>query len=68
MPSEAVARWNSPDYVAFVLQENGSRGVCHRTRITRNIAMSLKQGFADQVKGQSEVWKAQIKDFQEQLE
>ena len=68
MPSEAVARWNSPDYVAFVLRENGSRGVCHRTLITRNIAMSLKQGFADQVKGQSEVWKAQIKDFQEQLE
>ena len=30
--------------------------------------MSLKQSFADQVKAQSEVWKAQIKDFQEQLE
>jgi predicted nucleotide-binding protein (sugar kinase/HSP70/actin superfamily) len=28
--------------------------------------MSLKQSFADQVKAQSEVWKAQIKDFQEQ--
>jgi hypothetical protein len=30
--------------------------------------MSLKQSFADQVKAQSEVWKAQIKDFQEQPE
>jgi hypothetical protein len=30
--------------------------------------MSLKQSFADQVKAQSDVWKAQIKDFQEQLE
>jgi hypothetical protein len=30
--------------------------------------MSLKQSFADQVKAQSDVWNAQIKDFQEQLE
>jgi hypothetical protein len=30
--------------------------------------MSLKQSFADQVKAQSDVWQAQIKDFQEQLE
>jgi len=30
--------------------------------------MSLKQSFADQVKAQSDVWKAQIKDYQEQLE
>jgi ATP-dependent protease HslVU (ClpYQ) peptidase subunit len=30
--------------------------------------MSLKRSFADQVKAQSDVWKAQIKDFQEQVE
>jgi hypothetical protein len=30
--------------------------------------MWLKQSFADQVKAQSEVWKAQIKEYQEQLE
>ena len=30
--------------------------------------MSRKQSFADQVKAQSDVWNAQIKDFQEQLE
>jgi predicted nucleotide-binding protein (sugar kinase/HSP70/actin superfamily) len=30
--------------------------------------MSLKQSFANQVKAQSDVWQAQIKDFQEQLE
>ena len=30
--------------------------------------MSLKRSFAEQVKSQSDVWKAQIKDYQEQLE
>jgi hypothetical protein len=30
--------------------------------------MSIKQSFAEQVKAQSDVWKAQIKDYQEQLE
>jgi hypothetical protein len=30
--------------------------------------MSLKQNFAEQVKAQSDVWKAQIKDYQEHLE
>jgi ABC-type uncharacterized transport system auxiliary subunit len=30
--------------------------------------MSRKQNFAEQVKAQSDVWKAQIKDYQEQLE
>jgi len=30
--------------------------------------MWLKQSFADQVKAQSEVWKAQIKEYQEQVE
>ena len=30
--------------------------------------MSLKQDFAAQVRAQTEVWQAQIKDFQEQLE
>jgi hypothetical protein len=30
--------------------------------------MSMKQNFADQVKAQSDVWKAQVKDYQERLE
>ena len=30
--------------------------------------MSMKQNFADQVKAQSDVWKAQVKDYQEWLD
>ena len=30
--------------------------------------MSMKQTFADQLKAQSDVWKAQVKDYQERLE
>jgi len=30
--------------------------------------MALKQQFADQLKAQSEIWKAQVKDYQERLE
>lgn len=30
--------------------------------------MSMKQNFADQLKAQSDVWKAQVKDYQERLE
>ena len=29
--------------------------------------MSLKEDFADHIKSQSEIWRAQIKDYQEQL-
>jgi hypothetical protein len=28
----------------------------------------MKQTFADQLKGQSEVWKSQVKDYQERME
>ena len=28
----------------------------------------MKQSFADQLKGQSEVWKSQVKDYQERME
>jgi hypothetical protein len=30
--------------------------------------MAIKQNFVDQLKAQSDVWKAQVKDYQEQLE
>jgi hypothetical protein len=40
-------------------------GGCDRGRRS---AMSLKQDFADHVKSQSEIWRAQIKDYQGQLE
>jgi hypothetical protein len=30
--------------------------------------MALKEDFAEQVKAQTEVWRSQIKDFQEQME
>ena len=30
--------------------------------------MVMKQNFADQLKAQSDVWKAQVKDYQERLE
>jgi hypothetical protein len=28
----------------------------------------MKQSFADQLKGQSDVWKSQVKDYQERME
>jgi hypothetical protein len=34
----------------------------------RRREMSVKQGFTDQVQAQSEVWQAQIKDYQAKLE
>lgn len=30
--------------------------------------MAMKQNFADQLKAQSDIWKAQVKDYQERLE
>ena len=30
--------------------------------------MTIKQDFADQLKAQSDLWKAQLKDYQERLE
>jgi cell division protein FtsB len=30
--------------------------------------MAIQQNFVDQLKAQSDVWKAQVKDYQEQLE
>jgi uncharacterized coiled-coil DUF342 family protein len=30
--------------------------------------MAMKQAFADQLKAQSEVWRGQLKDYQERLE
>jgi cell division protein FtsB len=30
--------------------------------------MTLKQNFADQLKAQSDIWKAQVKDYQEKVE
>ena len=30
--------------------------------------MSLKEQFADQLKSQTDIWQAQIKDYQEQLQ
>jgi hypothetical protein len=30
--------------------------------------MTLKQNFAEQLKSQSEVWRAQVKDYQERME
>jgi predicted nucleic acid-binding Zn-ribbon protein len=34
----------------------------------RRIAMTVKQDFSDQLKAQIDVWQAQIKNYQEQLE
>jgi cell division septum initiation protein DivIVA len=34
----------------------------------KEVAMPLRQDFAEQVKAQTEVWRAQIKDYQEKME
>jgi hypothetical protein len=58
--------------VSVVIQRVALPGFCAEDRSNntslRESAMTLKQNFAEQLKAQSEVWTAQVKDYQERME